>query len=84
VQNPNITLLTPAPAGQSRPRIAEQFIEPLQVTVREAARLLSHSERTIHRLIQSGELSSIGQGRMRRIPMASIRAYQERHLSILE
>jgi excisionase family DNA binding protein len=53
--------------------------EPLQVTIREAARLLAYNERTIRRLIAQGELLAIGQGRLRRVPMESLHAYQLRH-----
>lgn len=55
--------------------------EPLQVTLSEAARLLAYNVRTIYRLILSGELRCVGQGRLRRIPMQSLRDYQQRHLS---
>jgi excisionase family DNA binding protein len=53
-------------------------MEPLQVSIREAARLLAYDERTIRRLIARGELIAAGNGRLRRVPMASLRAYQER------
>ena len=52
----------------------------IQVPIREAARLLDYHERTIHRLIQRGELHAVGQGRLRRIPLSSIRDYQKRNL----
>lgn len=55
-------------------------LEPLQVTISEAARLLAYDTRTIRRLIIRRELSSVGEGRMRRIPMQSLRDYQQRHL----
>lgn len=53
--------------------------EPLQVSIRDAARLLAFSERTIRELIYRGELVGIGRGKLRRIEMASIRAYLERN-----
>jgi excisionase family DNA binding protein len=77
---PTITVLTPEPSV-ARPGIGITAIEPLQVTIREAGRLLSYDERTIRRLLQRGELRAVGQGRMRRIPMESLHDYQRRHLS---
>jgi excisionase family DNA binding protein len=53
--------------------------EPLQVTVLEAARLLSYDTRTIRQLITKGELSAVGQGRLRRVDMQSLHEYQRRH-----
>lgn len=55
-------------------------LEPLQVTITEAARLLAYDARTIRRLITRGELSAVGAGRLRRIPVQSLRDYQQRHL----
>lgn len=55
-------------------------LEPLQVTITEAARLLAYDARTIRRLITRGELSAVGEGRLRRIPVQSLRDYQQRHL----
>lgn len=53
--------------------------EPLQVTIREAAALLSYDERTVRRLIARGELAAIGRGKLRRIAMDDLRAYQARN-----
>jgi excisionase family DNA binding protein len=53
--------------------------EPLQVTIRKAAQLLSYDERTIRRLIIRGELQAVGRGRMRRIALADIREWQRRN-----
>ncbi len=53
--------------------------EPLQVSIKEAARLLAYNERTIRRLIVRGELQAIGRGRLRRIPYGSLHEYQSRH-----
>ena len=53
--------------------------EPLQVTIRKAAQLLSYDERTIRRLIIRGELQAIGRGRMRRIALADLRDWQQRN-----
>jgi|GEM_PF-6827900 excisionase family DNA binding protein len=55
-------------------------LEPLQVTINEAARLLAYDSRTIRRLITRGEIEVIGEGRMRRVPVQSLRDYQQRHL----
>lgn len=54
-------------------------LEPLQVTIREAAQLLRYDESTVRRLIARGELSAIGRGKLRRIAMADLRAYQARN-----
>jgi excisionase family DNA binding protein len=55
--------------------------EPLQVTISEAARLLAYDTRTIRHLIATGELAVVRQGRFSRVPMQSLREYQERHRS---
>jgi excisionase family DNA binding protein len=52
---------------------------PLLIPVRRAALLLSYNPRTIRRLVDRGELHAVGQGRLIRITMASILAYQARH-----
>jgi excisionase family DNA binding protein len=51
----------------------------LQVTIREAATLLRYHERTIRRLIERGELRAVGQGRLRRIALADLKAWQDRN-----
>jgi hypothetical protein len=56
-------------------------VEPLQVSINKASRLLDYSTRHIRRLLDTHELESVGQGRSLRITMASIRAFQERHLN---
>jgi excisionase family DNA binding protein len=63
------------PDGDGRERL-----EPLQVTISEAARLLAYDSRTIRRLIIRGEIIAVGEGRMRRVPVQSLRDYQQRHL----
>jgi excisionase family DNA binding protein len=63
------------------PHEAPPHYDPLQVTIREAGRLLSYNDRTIRRLILMGELSALGQGSLRRVTMQSIRDYQQRHLT---
>jgi excisionase family DNA binding protein len=65
------TQTPPAPVP-SRP-------EPLQVTIREAASLLSYDERTVRRLVERGELHAIGRGRLRRIALADLREWQARN-----
>jgi excisionase family DNA binding protein len=57
----------------------DHTVERLQVTIKEAARLLSYDERTIRRLIVRGELQAIGRGRLRRIAFTSLHEYQSRH-----
>ncbi len=54
-------------------------LTPLQVKIARAARLLDCSERTVTRLLDTGELVAVGSGRLRRIEYASIIAYIERH-----
>jgi excisionase family DNA binding protein len=67
---------------QLRPLIVSPPLpEPLQVTIPEAARLLAYDTRTIRQLIASGELAVVRQGRYARVPMQSLREYQERHRS---
>jgi excisionase family DNA binding protein len=56
-------------------------LERLQVSIREAARLLSFSERTVYALLERGELRSVGQGRLRRIPVDELRRWQQRHMN---
>jgi excisionase family DNA binding protein len=51
-------------------------LAPLQYTIKDTARLLSLSRRTVERLIARGELATVGAGRLRRIPYDSIVAYQ--------
>jgi excisionase family DNA binding protein len=50
-----------------------------QVTMRQAAEILGVHERTIRRLLQAGELSAVGRGRLTRIPLRDIAAYQQRN-----
>src|SRR5688572_9248144 len=68
------------PEGAVKLSEVPQRPEPLQVTINEAARLLAYDARTIRRLIIRGELPAVGQGRLRRIPMQSLRDYQQRNL----
>src|ERR1041385_1646719 len=62
------TQFTPAPQ-----------LEPLQVEVTEAARLLGYSRSTIYEMLNSGELPSTLHGSSRRIPVAALRAWIEAH-----
>ena len=50
-----------------------------QVTVRQAAEILGVHERTIRRLVLAGELSVVGRGRLTRIALRDIAAYQQRN-----
>ena len=54
-------------------------LEPLQVEVTEAARLLGYSRSTISEMLNSGELPSTLHGSSRRIPVAALRAWIEAH-----
>ena len=55
-------------------------LEPLSVTVPEAARLLSMGQTTIWRLIAANELESYRIGSSRRVTMEGIRAFQRRQI----
>jgi excisionase family DNA binding protein len=54
-------------------------IAPLQYRIGDTARLLSVSRRTVERLIERGELATVGEGKLKRVPYDSIVAYQNRH-----
>ena len=54
-------------------------LEPLQVEVTEAARLLGYSRSTIYEMLNSGELPSTLHGSSLRIPLAALRAWIEAH-----
>ena len=70
-------------AEAARPdRARPEGLEPLQVSISEAARLLAYDTRTIRRLIVRRELAAVGEGRLRRIPLQSLRDYQQRHLTL--
>jgi excisionase family DNA binding protein len=71
--SPIIHLLPPQKVADS------QQIAPLQYRIEDTARLLSVSTRTVKRLIARGELATVGQGRLKRVPCDSIIAYQNRH-----
>ena len=51
-------------------------VEPLQITMQEAAQLLTVSYRQVCRMVERGELISVGRGRLRRIALADLRAWQ--------
>jgi excisionase family DNA binding protein len=68
------------PAAQDEPTPQRPAaLEPLQVTIHEAATLLRYHERTIRRLIARGDLRAVGRGRLRRVALADLRAWQERN-----
>jgi excisionase family DNA binding protein len=73
MRKPIIRLLPPQKVADS------EQVAPLQYKLRDAARLLSVSVRTVERLIQRGELETVGLGKLRRVTLASILAYQERN-----
>jgi excisionase family DNA binding protein len=50
----------------------------LLVDVKEAAKRLSVSRRTVQSLLYSGQLPSVRVGRCRRIPVSELSAYVER------
>ena len=54
-------------------------VAPLQYSITDTARLLDFSRRTVERLIERGELATVGTGKLKRVPYDSIVAYQNRH-----
>jgi excisionase family DNA binding protein len=56
-------------------------VTPLAVPPREACRLLSLGMSRIYALMRAGELDSYGDGRARRITVASIHKYVSRRLA---
>jgi excisionase family DNA binding protein len=54
-------------------------VEPLQVTIREAAQLLRYDERTIRRLVERGELAPVGRGKLKRIAVSDLKDWQKRN-----
>lgn len=53
--------------------------ERLQVNHKDAADLLSISERLLYYRTKSGEIRSTGKGRLRRYAVADLRAWMERN-----
>jgi excisionase family DNA binding protein len=58
------------------------LLEPLQVDVIEAARLLRYSRATIYEMLSRGELPSTRHGASRRIPVMALRAWVEAHTEL--
>src|SRR5215212_12204709 len=56
-----------------------QALEPLQVDLIEAARLLRYSRATIYEMLSRGELPSNRHSTSRRIPVMALRAWVEAH-----
>src|SRR5262245_60962653 len=54
-------------------------IAPLQFKIEDTAHLLGFSRRTVERLIERGELATVGVGKLKRVPFDSIVLYQNRH-----
>jgi excisionase family DNA binding protein len=72
--------LTPILRLVSPQKVADSDqVAPIQYSILDTARLLAVSRRTIERLIERGELATVGTGRLKRIPYDSIVAYQNRH-----
>lgn len=46
--------------------------EPLQVSLKDAAKMLDYSERTVQRMVDHGEIIATGSGRLRRYDVQSI------------
>jgi excisionase family DNA binding protein len=58
--------------------VTDQAPQRLQVTIEEAARMLSYDVSTVRRKIARGEIKATGHGRGRRVPVASLQEYIER------
>lgn len=56
--------------------MTEAFQSIQQVRIAEAARLLGYSQATIYAMLQRGDLRSVGQRKMRRIPLSEIQKWQ--------
>jgi excisionase family DNA binding protein len=54
-------------------------VAPLQYSINDTARLMGFSRRTILRMLDRGELSSVGRGKLRRVPYDSIVAWLNRN-----
>lgn len=50
------------------------------LTVDETCAILSISRATLYRRFAAGEIERTGDGALVRVPLASIRAYQQRHM----
>ena len=59
--------------------MTESLLEPLVVNVEEAARLLALSRSQIYVLMDQRKLGFVKFGGARRIPIADLRDYIERH-----
>jgi excisionase family DNA binding protein len=59
--------------------IPPKFAGRAQLSVDEAAEFLNYSRRTIYRMMDTGEIPYVGQGRLRRVPVADLIAHQERN-----
>ena len=66
-------------ASHSKDSTPHPQIEPLQVDVIEAARLLRYSRAKVYEMLSSGELPSTRHGASRRIPVMALRAWVEAH-----
>ena len=70
---PILRLLPPHQVANS------EQVAPLQYSVKETARLLGYSTRTVYRLIDAGDFETTGNRHMLRITADSIFAYQQRN-----
>jgi len=76
-----VTRQSEDPMSDSRvpPELSTPQLEPLQVDVVEAARLLGYSRSTIYQMLDTGELPSTRRNSSRRIPLAALQAWVESH-----
>jgi excisionase family DNA binding protein len=76
VTNDKDTAMSDTPPGNES---TLPLLEPLQVDVIEAARLLRYSRAKIYEMLSRGELPSTRHGASRRIPVTALRAWVEAH-----
>lgn len=67
----NDTPVSPSPAGGTK----TAAIDPIFLSVRESAKALSLSTKTVYRLMDAGELESAWFGTRRLVVTASLRTY---------
>ena len=51
-----------------------------QVTIKRATELLGYSRAHLYKMMDRGEIRSVGQGRLRRIPLAELQRWQQQRL----
>jgi excisionase family DNA binding protein len=59
--------------------LPEKFRDRLQLSLEETAEALNYSKNTLYRMVAARELPCVGKGRLRRIAVADIIAWQRRN-----